>query len=224
MANPADGHRQRLRARLADDPARLADYEVLELLLCAVIPRRDTKPLAKELLRRFGSIKGVLEARPGELEDIHGFGQGLHSLWLLLREIMARHAESPARNREIAASPEVVAEIARRRLAGMPHEEIWLAFVDTQNRLLAWERGSKGSLETAPLHPRDVMERALRLKAAGLIVVHNHPGGNPKPSGADIDLTRRLKAAADALGIRLLDHVVVTDDGSCSMMRDGLLP
>ncbi len=217
------GHRQRLRARMLENPAGLADYEVLELLLGCVLLRRDTKPLAKALLARFQSLRGVMDARPAELSEVPGFGPSLAAYWVLLRELMARYAEGPVRQREVLGSPRAVALIARQRLAASPHEEIWIAYLDSQNRLLSWERAAKGTPETAPLYPRDAMERALALKATGIIVVHNHPGGNPKPSGSDIELTEKLKAAAKTLGVRFLDHVIVTDDACYSIVQDGIV-
>ena len=217
------GHRNRLRTRMQQNAATLADYEILELFLACVIRRQDTKPLAKELLTRFNSIRGVLDAKPAELLNVDGFGPALAELWTLQREVMARYAESSLRQWEVLCSPQTVAAMARQRLAGLAHEEIWVAYLDTQNRLLSWERASRGSLETAPLYPRDVLERSLSLKAMSIIMVHNHPGGNSKPSGADLDLTHRLKAGAMTLGIRVLDHVIVTDGDCYSLMQEGLL-
>lgn len=212
MTQHAHGHRDRLRARLASASHALADYEVLELLLGHVLLRKDTKPLAKELLARFGSIRGVLDAKPQELTDVPGFGPGLENYWRLLRETMARYAEAPARERISLCSPKAVAAFARVRLARHEHEEFWVAYLDTQNNLLRWEMAAMGSVAGAPLYARDVIARALALKASSLILVHNHPGGNPAPSGADLDLTEKLREAAMHMGIRMTDHVIVTDN------------
>lgn len=217
------GHRSRLRERLGKNPGDLADYEILELLLGQVLMRRDTKPLAKELLARFQTLRGVLDAKPAELRTVPGFGPGLENFWLLLREVMARHAESPLRQRECLSSPEAVAAVARSRLAGHDHEETWIAYVDTQNRLLAWEQSSKGTVDNTVIYPRDIMERAIVLKASGFILVHNHPGGSASPSGADLQITEHLKRSAQTLGLRFLDHIIVTDAGYASLMSDGLL-
>ena len=208
------GHRARLRARLEREPLAVADYEVLEMLLGYGLPRRDTKPLAKELLARFGSLRGVLDARPGELEQTSGFGAGLQAFWRLLREVLARYEESPVRQRETLASPEAVARMARNRLAGCSHEECWLALVDTRNRLIAWERLSRGGVADVPLQPRDVLEVALIRKASGIILVHNHPGGSLEPSRSDMALTEELQRLAPCMGLRFLDHVIVTE-GAC---------
>lgn len=223
MQKRTEGHRERLRDRLRADGATLPECEVLELLLGHVLTRKDTKPLAKELLVRFQSMRGVLDARETELAAVPGFGPGLATFWVLLREVLARYAAGPALRREVMASPKVVAAIAQKRLSGCPHEEMWAAYVDTQNRLLAWERASRGSLETVPLQPRDVVERALTLKATGIILVHNHPGGSSRPSGQDLELTHKVAAAAKTLGIRLLDHVIVTDTACHSITQEGLL-
>ncbi|MCL1915368.1 MAG: DNA repair protein RadC [Desulfovibrionaceae bacterium] len=214
------GHRERLRARLRENPEGLADYETLELLLAQVLPRRDTKPLAKELLRRFQSVKGALDAKPAELMTLKGFGPALSDAWLLWREILARYAESAPRRHETLASPEEVARMAKARLAGQDREEVWLAFVDAQNRLLAWEKGQKGSIDEAAFYPREILERALTLKASGFILVHNHPGGKAAPSGADLEATKRLQEAARTVDLRFLDHLIVTADESFSIMGD----
>lgn len=224
MTKHAHGHRKRLRDRLAAEGRALADYELLELLLGHVLLRQDTKPLAKELLVRFGSIRGVLDAREQELADVPGFGPALESYWKLLRETIARYAESPARSRTLLCSPQAVARMARTRLARCAHEEFWVAYLDTQNRLLSWEIASRGSVESVPLYPRDVMARALILKASSLILVHNHPGGRPKPSGSDVELTEKVRAAGKSLGIRLTDHVIVTDDDCYSLVGDCVIP
>lgn len=217
------GHRERLRERLAKNPDKLWDYEILELLLGKVLTRKDTKPLAKELLLRFKSIKGVLDAKPAELRNVPGFGPALESFWLLLRELLARYVESPVRQRVLLSSPEAVAAMARSRLAGHEHEETWIAYVDTQNRLIAWEQNSKGSIDQTSIYPRDIMERALLLKASGFILVHNHPGGCSSPSAADLQITESIKRSAQALGLRFLDHIIVTDSEHFSMLNDGFL-
>ena len=144
--SPHSGHRARVRERLEREPLAVADYEVLELLLGYGLTRKDTKPLAKELLRRFGSIRGALDARPDELLQVPGFGPGLMALWRILREVLARHATSAVRKREIMATPDAVARMAQSRLAGCPHEECWLALVDAQNGLIAWERLRRGGI------------------------------------------------------------------------------
>ena len=210
----ASGHRKRLRARLENDPQSVADYEVMELALGLAITRKDTKPLARRLLAQFGSIRGALDAREDELQQVPGFGPGLMSLWRLLREVMARYALSPLQEREVLASPQVVARVARQRLGNYSHEESWIALVDAQNRLISWERLRRGGISSIALQPRDVLEVALMRKASGIILVHNHPGGSARPSGPDLELTAEIESLAPRLGLRLLDHVIITP-GDC---------
>jgi DNA repair protein RadC len=217
------GHRSRLKARLKKDAAQLADYELLELLLGCVLLRRDTKVLAKTLLRRFGNIRGVLDARPDELMTVEGFGPSLGAFWQLLREVKARCEEAPVRDREVLCTPEAVARMARARLTGCPHEELWIALTDHGNRLLALERLRKGTVGQVACTPREVLEMALLHKASNIILVHNHPGGNARPSAPDLHLTREIARLAPSLGMALIDHVVVTEDACYSLDRDKLL-
>ncbi|WP_297670059.1 RadC family protein [uncultured Desulfovibrio sp.] len=216
--NPAPasflGHRARLRQRMELNPAAVADYEVLELLLGYSLTRKDTKPLAKELLRRFGSIRGVLDARPDELLQVPGFGPGLLAFLRVLRETRVRYVGSAVFKREVLATPQEVARVAQVRLSGSPHEECWLALVDRSNRLIAWEMLRRGGVADVPVYPRDVLEAALLHKASGIILVHNHPGGNPGPSPQDRLLTEELQRLAPHMGLRFLDHVIVTE-GDC---------
>ena len=160
------GHRARLRERLLKDSTALADYEILELLLGYALLRRDTKPLAKELLSRFGSIRGVLDALPAEMQQVGGVGEGVAALRLLLREMMARYAEAPMRERKVLCTPRDVAQMVIPRLSGSPHEELWTATVDAQNRLLTWERLARGTVGMVPCYPRDILERVLQRKAS----------------------------------------------------------
>jgi DNA repair protein RadC len=217
------GHRERLRARFNDAPEKLADYEILELLLGHVLLRRDTKPIAKALLGRFTSLRGVLEARPAELSSLADIGPGIQTFLHLLREFMSRVAESPLKHRESLCSPEIVAAMAQQRLRALPHEEIWIAFMDNQNRLITWEKAARGTVDSTMVYPRDLLERALTLKATGFIMVHNHPGGNSSPSAQDQDLTQRILVAAQTLNIRFIDHVIVTDGLCYSIMTDRII-
>lgn len=218
------GHRQRLRERLARSPRELADYELLELLLGHVLLRQDTKPLAKRLLDRFETLNGVFSARVGELRQVHGFGPALESFWTLWRETWARVGEAPLARREVLESPQAVAEMAMTRLGAKTAEEFWVALVDTGNRLVAWEQVSRGTVDQAPVYVREVLAMALRFEASGLILVHNHPGGGLNPSAQDKDLTRRVDAAARALGVRVLDHLIVAEGSYTSFRTEGLLP
>lgn len=218
------GHRSRLRERLELEPQAVADSEIMELLLGLALTRKDTKPLAKELIRRFGGLRGALDARPDELAQVPGFGPGLLALWRLVREIMARYELAPLLRREVLASPEDVARIARRRLGNLPHEESWLALVDARNHLVSWERLRRGGISSISVQPRDVLETALVRKASGIILVHNHPGGSNSPSAEDLALTRQLEDLAPQLGLRLLDHIIITSGDCYSIAQGRVLP
>lgn len=146
--------------------------------------------------------------------QVPGFGPGLMALWRLQREVLARYAASAARKRQVLATPEAVARMAQSRLAGCAHEECWLALVDARNGLIFWERLRRGGIGQVPVQPRDVLEVALTHKASGIILVHNHPGGSPGPSQPDLMLTAELQRLSPRMGLRFLDHVIVTE-GDC---------
>lgn len=217
------GHRKRLRAKLKSSPEQLNDYEVLELLLGYVLRRVDTKPMAKELLLRFSSLRDVLQAREEEILAVPGLGPAAADFFFLLQEFFARHLESGPRFREELATPEAVAVMARARLGSLTREEVWAAFVNNSNKLIAWERLSQGSMDHSYISPREILERALKHKASGFILVHNHPSGNATPSADDHTFTRHVDQAARTLFVRFLDHVIVTDNACYSMMTEGFL-
>jgi len=217
------GHRLRLRERLLRNSTSLADYEILELLLGLAQIRKDTKPLAKELLRRFGSVRGVMDARAEELLHVPGFSAGTLALWKLLREFMSRYAAAPLCRREAIENPRQIEQMARVRLAGCSNEEIWAALLDAGKRFLAWVRMSEGTVNASSLCIRNLLEQAVLCRASGIILVHNHPGGSDKPSGADIEATRHLRHAACTLGITLHDHLVLSEANCYSFKEEGFL-
>ncbi|GAB6175405.1 DNA repair protein RadC [Desulfobaculum senezii] len=217
------GHRQRLRNRLKHNPRELADYEVLELLLGQVIVRQDTKPLAKDLLSRFGSLYGVFAARPAELRQVKGFGPKLEEFWHLWRETWARMGESRVREREVLGTPQAVAQMAISRLGHAVKEEFWVALLDTRNRLLSWEQLSQGTVDQSPVYVREVLSLALEREASSIILIHNHPGGNLRPSAQDEEVTARICRAARDLGMRVLDHLVVSGGEYFSFQSRGML-
>ncbi len=217
------GHRQRLREKFLDDHEKLADYELLEALLGVVIPRRDTKPIAKELLKRFGNLKGVFAAKEEELLTISGIGPGVVYFWHLLRALKIRIDESRLQEKVIVDHPKIVAELATARLGDQDKEQFWVAMVDNRNRLLAWEKISQGTVNQAHVYLREIMEKALEKKASGLILVHNHPGGDPRPSQADKNLTETVRHVAGQLEIRILDHIIITEEDYYSFKSQGLI-
>lgn len=217
------GHRKRLRDRLVKAPNSLADYEILELVLACVIPKGDTKPLAKKLLARFKTLAGVMAAPSERLMEIQGFGPTLAAHWVLQRELSARISEEPIRQRMTITGPEIVAEAAMARLGGKPLEEFWAALVDNKNRVMAWEKITAGTVDRIAVFPRQILTFALKHQAAGVLLVHNHPGGDPNPSREDVDLTIRIANSSKELDIRILDHIMVTETEYYSFQEHGLL-
>ena len=215
------GHRQRLKEKLLRDGRGLADYELLELFLALVIPRRDTKPLAKDVLARFGSLKDALTARPDQLVEIKGIGPSVVAQWALFQELFARVGEAKARSGAPLTDPADVAKAAMARIGAKRTEEFWCAFLDAKNRVVAWEQVSQGTVDATPVFPREIVAAALRLEAVSLILCHNHPGGDPAPSIDDELLTAKVREAAAALDIKTLDHVIVTDHDYYSFNEHG---
>ena len=214
------GHRQRLRERFLRDPRAMPDYELLELLLSYCQRQGDTKPLAKALLAKFGTLGAVMEAPPEALLEVPFLGPEKGTFWHVQREMRARMAEEQARTRDLLSSPEAVAHMARARLAGCRHEECWLALVDAQNGLMEWLPVQQGDVHEVSVSPGAILRTALARKASGIILVHNHPGGRARPSGADSALTEQLRDLAPRLGVRFLDHVIVSDGESFSMVMN----
>lgn len=217
------GHRERLRERLDNDPRALSDYEVLELLLTYALPRKDTKPIAKDMICRFGSLGDALLADPGRIAEIPGLGEGAARFWRTLHECRARKACGSIARREKFSSPDQVRDMVCSRLGHLTKEEFWVILVDNQNRLISFERVFQGTVDQTAAYPREILELALRHHAGGLILVHNHPGGNPAPSSHDKALTETIARLADDLGLRLLDHIVVTAETYSSFRSQGLL-
>lgn len=215
------GHRQRLKERLLKDPTNLADYELLELVLGQVLSRCDTKPIAKELLAEFKTLGEIFRAPEERLKKIKGVGPGVLTNFVLLREFWTRVAEEPIFSKEVLSSPEAVARAAMARIGNLSIEQFWIALVNTQNKVICWEMISKGTVDKTMVFPREVVTLALKHNASGVILAHNHPGGDPTPSRNDIERTNEISAACRNLEIRLLDHVVVTTDQYYSFMEAG---
>ncbi len=220
----AEGHRARLRARLLTAGAdALADHELLELVLFIALPRRDTKPIARALLTRFGSFAASVAAPPRELSAVEGLGEAGIAALKTIQAASLRLARAEVINRPVLAHWDALMAYLNAMLARERVEQFRLLFLDARNRLLADEAQSRGTVDHTPVYPREVVKRALELHATALILVHNHPSGDPQPSRADIDMTREIKTAAEGLGITLHDHVIIGNGRWFSLRREGLL-
>ncbi len=220
----AEGHRARMRTRLLSaGPDALADYELLEMVLFLALPRRDTKPIAKTLLARFGSFASTIAAPLAELRAGEGLGEaGIAALRVVqaaaLRLARAEVKALPVLGNWDRLMDYLTAAIARERI-----EQFRILFLDTRNRLLADEAQARGTVNHTPVYPREVVRRALELHATALILVHNHPSGDPTPSREDIAMTKEVANAAAVMGIVLHDHVIIGNGAWLSFRREGLL-
>lgn len=220
----ASGHRARLRKRLLDGGAEaLADYEVIEYLLALAIPRRDTKPIARTLIARFGSLAGVLNADPAALARHPGMGETSAAALRIVALAARRMARSEATTRPVLASWQALIDYLTIDMAHLTVERVRVLHLDLKNRLIRDEHVTDGSLDEAAIHPREVIRRALDLGAAAIILVHNHPSGSPEPSRADIQMTNRIAEAGRLLGIVVHDHVIVGREGHVSLKARGLI-
>ncbi|MEQ8398047.1 DNA repair protein RadC [Thalassobaculum sp.] len=218
------GHRSRLRQRfLAAGAEALADYELLELLLFLAKPRGDVKPLAKRLVARFGSFAEAVSAPVEALERIDGMGEASIVALKTAQSTAARLLGQPLLNRPLLSSWTQLLDYCRVALAYQAVEEVRVLYLDRKNRLIRDERQGRGTVDHTPLYPREVVKRALELGASAVIVVHNHPSGDPTPSQADISVTRQLGEALSTLGLTLHDHLIVGRGGHTSFRSAGLL-
>ncbi|MES1201377.1 MAG: DNA repair protein RadC [Pseudomonadota bacterium] len=217
-------HRTRLRERFEQAGAEaLADYELLELLLFRVIPRRDTKPLAKALIQRFGDISAVLGAPAHLIAEVEGAGPSVASELKVVQAVLERAGRAELKQRTIIGSWSQLVNYCRTSMAHAPREQFRVLFLDVKNQLIADEILNEGTVDHAPVYPREVARRALELSAASVILVHNHPSGDPSPSAADVQITREIIAAAGAVGVKVHDHLVVGRNGAASFKSLGLL-
>ncbi len=218
------GHRERLRRRVLDKGVvTLSDLEVLEYLLFGARPRGDTKPLAKALIKRFGSLAGVLGASRQELAGVEGLGEASIAALKIVPEAARRLALEEASERPVIASWDKLLAYCRIAMAHEKVEQFRLLFLDKKNRLIADELQQTGTVDHTPVYPREVIKRALELGASALILVHNHPSGDATPSKADIEMTREVQEAATKLGISVHDHIVISKSGHNSFKSLGLL-
>jgi DNA repair protein RadC len=212
------GHRDRLRARFMEvggDP--LPDYELLELVLFRSIPRRDVKPISKELLKRFGTFAEVLAASPARLMEVDGIGESVVTDLKIVEAAARRLAKGEVAKRPVLSSWSSVLDYCRTAMAFMDKEQFRLLFLDKRNALIADEVQQSGTIDHTPVYPREVVKRALELSASALILVHNHPSGDPTPSPADVKMTREIIEMAKPLGITIHDHIIVGREGHASL-------
>jgi DNA repair protein RadC len=213
-----EGHRERLRARFevgGSDP--LPDYELLELVLFRSQPRGDMKPLAKQLIQRFGSFAEVLAAPPERLREIKGLGEKTVFDLRLIAASAQRIARGGVAKRQVLSSWASVIEYCRTAMAFAEREEFRILFLDKRNQLIADEVQQRGTVDHTPVYPREIVRRALELSATALVLVHNHPSGDPTPSQADIRMTQDIQQIARPLGIALHDHIIVGRNGHASL-------
>ncbi len=211
------GHRERLRERFMKAGGKaLADYELLELVLFRAIPRRDIKALAKALLARFGSFAEVVAARPERLKEIEGLGGAAIVELKIVAEAAKRFAKVKAEKRSSMGSFSEVLDYCRTAMAFLDREEFRILFLDKKNGLIADEVQSIGTVDHAPVYPREIMRRALELNATALILVHNHPSGEPSPSSVDIQLTNQIVALGKSLNVAVHDHLIIGREGFAS--------
>jgi DNA repair protein RadC len=216
------GHRERLRARFVlggADP--LPDYELLELILFRSLPRRDVKPIAKRLIARFGSFAEVLSAPVERLQEVQGIGESTALDLQITAAAARRMIKGNVAKRQILSSWTSVIEYCRAAMAFAEREEFRILFLDKRNQLIADEVQQRGTVDHTPVYPREIVRRALELSATALILVHNHPSGDPTPSQADIRMTLDIISIAKPLGISVHDHVIVGRQGHASLKGQG---
>lgn len=218
------GHRERLRERaLKGGLSPLPDYELLELFLFRTFRNGDVKPIAKALIDRFGSLAGVLGATVEELRSVASIGSEAALDLKALHEISLRIGKEPVRKRPVISSWTALLAYVRTAMAHESREQFRVLFLDKKNQLILDEVMNQGTVDHAPVYPREVARRALETGASSVILVHNHPSGDPSPSGADVDMTRQIVEALRALKIAVHDHLVVGRDGVASFKALGLM-
>lgn len=218
------GHRERLRQRLLERGAEsLADYEILEFLLFGAKARGDTKPLAKKLIEEFGSLAAVFAASASDLQKISGVGDSTAAIIKLIPEAARRMSKEAILEHPIIDSWDKLLEYCQITMAQEKIEQFRLLFLDRKNRLVADELQQTGTVDHTPVYPREVVKRVLELNASALIMIHNHPSGDPTPSQTDIAMTMEIKSVCGKLGIELHDHLIISKTGHSSFRNLGHL-
>lgn len=217
-------HRKRLRERFMNGgPDAMPDYELLEMLLFAAVPRQDVKPLARRLLETFGDLNAVITAPPPRLRAVDGAGEAVICTLKLTEAFATRLARAKLLDRPVLSSWDALLDYCHTALSHRQIEQVRVLYLDKKNRLIADESTGEGTVDHVPLYPREVLRKALDLQASALIVVHNHPSGDPSPSQADIAMTHRLSEGAQALGLVLHDHLIIGRSSEYSFRSNGHL-
>jgi DNA repair protein RadC len=212
------GHRERLRARFLDaGPDAVTEYELLELVLFRAIPRRDVKPLAKALIAKFGSFAEVVSAPQPRLREVDGLGEAGNAELKIVQAAAGRLARGEVKKRPVLSSWTAVLDYCRTTMAFADKEQLSIIFLDKRNQIIADEIQQTGTVDHTPVYPREVVKRALELSATAVILVHNHPSGDPTPSRADIQMTQSIVEIAKPLGISVHDHIIVGREGHASL-------
>jgi len=218
------GHRDRLRQRfLKAGPDGVQDYELLELILFGVIPRRDVKPLAKSLLHKYGNISAVFAATPEDLQDVKGISENAAIALKTIQAAAHQMLKDNVMEKPVLGSWQALLDYCHATMAYEKKEHFRLLFLDKKNTLIADEVQQSGTIDHAPVYPREVVKRALDLGATALILVHNHPSGDATPSRDDIEMTKELSKVAAALGVTIHDHIIIAHSGHASFKSMGLL-
>ena len=216
-------HRKRLRERFMEGgAAAMPDYELLELVLFRAIPRQDVKPLARALIDRFGDFNRVLSAPVSQLTQVSGVGDAVAIELKLVEAAAHRLARSKVMRRHVVSSWGALLDYCHTVMAHRDTEQFRILFLDTKNTIIADEEQAKGTLDHVPVYPREIVKRALELNAAALILVHNHPSGDPTPSQMDISMTRQIEQAARTMGITVHDHLIIGKSCEISFRSEGL--
>ena len=217
-------HRKRLRERFMDGGATaMPDYEMLELVLFRAIPRQDVKPLARQLLDTFGDFNRVISASPARLLMVKGVGDAVVLELKIIEASAQRLMRAKVMNRPILSSWDALVDYCHTAMSHRETEQFRILFLDRKNVLIADEEQAKGTVDHVPVYPREVVKRALELNASALILVHNHPSGDPTPSDADITMTAQVQDAAQVLGITLHDHLIIGKSRELSFRAQGYL-
>lgn len=217
-------HRQRLRNRfMQGGAAALPDYEMLELVLFRAIPRRDVKPLAHDLMKRFGDFNRVISAPPERLRDVSGVGDAVVTELKIVEAAAQRMARARVIEQNVLSSWDALLDYCHTTMAHRETEQFRVLFLDRKNVVIVDEEQAKGTVDHVPVYPREIAKRALELNASALILVHNHPSGDPTPSQADIAMTDQINNACQALGLTLHDHLIIGKSREISFRSEGFL-